>query len=99
MDLVAVAKKLIASPNIASKSWIYTQYDKMVRTGTIASVSSSDAAIVRVKGTKKALAVTTDCNSAYVYLDPYEGGMIAVAECARNITCFPEEHLWLLPIV
>lgn len=87
VDLVAVAKKLIASPNIASKSWIYTQYDKMVRTGTMTSVSSSDAAIVRVKGTKKALAVTTDCNSAYVYLDPYEGGMIAVAECARNITC------------
>ncbi len=86
-DLIEVAKMMIALPNIASKSWIYEQYDKMVRTGTMTSVSTSDAAIVRVKGTEKALALTVDCNSAYVYVDPHVGGMIAVAEAARNITC------------
>lgn len=86
-DLIEVAKMIIALPNIASKSWIYEQYDKMVRTGTMTSVSASDAAIVRVKGTEKALALTVDCNSAYVYVDPHIGGMIAVAEAARNITC------------
>jgi phosphoribosylformylglycinamidine synthase II len=86
-DLITIAKKLTSNPNIASKRWIYEQYDKMVRTGTMTSVKESDAAIVRVKGTNKALALTVDCNSAYVYLDPYKGGMIAVAEAARNITC------------
>ncbi|NOT36537.1 MAG: phosphoribosylformylglycinamidine synthase subunit PurL [Saprospiraceae bacterium] len=86
-DLVEVAKMIIALPNIASKAWVYEQYDKMVRTGTMTSVSSSDAAIVRVKGTEKVLALTVDCNSAYVYVDPHIGGMIAVAEAARNITC------------
>ncbi|MEO6189820.1 MAG: phosphoribosylformylglycinamidine synthase subunit PurL [Saprospiraceae bacterium] len=86
-DLIEVAKMIIALPNIASKAWIYEQYDKMVRTGTMTSVKSSDAAIIRIKGTDKALALTVDCNSAYVYLDPHIGGMIAVAEAARNITC------------
>lgn len=87
VDLVAVAKTLIASENIASKNWIYEQYDKMVRTGTMTSVQSADASLVRVKGHSQVLCLTTDCNSAYVYLDPHKGGMIAVSECARNISC------------
>ena len=81
------AKKLFHAPNIASKRWIYEQYDSMVRTNTMTTNAPSDAAIVRVKGTNKALAVTTDCNSAYVYADPYKGAMIAVSEAARNIVC------------
>ncbi|MGB5025898.1 MAG: phosphoribosylformylglycinamidine synthase subunit PurL [Saprospiraceae bacterium] len=87
VDLVAVAKTLIASENIASKNWIYEQYDKMVRTGTMTSVQSADAALVRIKGHSQVLCLTTDCNSVYVYLDPHKGGMIAVSECARNISC------------
>jgi phosphoribosylformylglycinamidine synthase subunit PurL len=81
------AKNLWNSPNIASKRWIYEQYDSMVRTGTMTTNEPADAALVRVNGTKKALALTTDCNSAYVYADPYKGGLIAVAEAARNIVC------------
>jgi phosphoribosylformylglycinamidine synthase subunit PurL len=86
-DLRAAATTLWQSPNIASKRWITEQYDSMVRTGTMTTNRPSDAAIVYVKGTKKALALTTDCNSAYVYADPYQGAMIAVAEAARNIVC------------
>lgn len=86
-DLKKVAEKLWQSPNIASKKWITRQYDSMVRTGTMTTNRPSDAAIVYVKGTEKALALTTDCNSAYVYADPHRGGMIAVAEAARNIVC------------
>jgi phosphoribosylformylglycinamidine synthase len=86
-DLQEVAIRLIATPNIASKSWISNQYDRMVRTGNMTSVMAADASVVRLKGTKKALAMTVDCNSSYVYVHPYEGGMIAVAEAARNITC------------
>jgi phosphoribosylformylglycinamidine synthase II len=86
-DLQHVARKIWASPNIASKNWITQQYDSMVRTGTMTTNRPSDAAIVYVKGTRKALALTTDCNSAYVYADPYKGGMIAVSEAARNIVC------------
>ncbi|MFK7946609.1 MAG: phosphoribosylformylglycinamidine synthase subunit PurL [Saprospiraceae bacterium] len=86
-DYIATAKKLSTSPNIASKRWIYEQYDSMVRTGTMSTNRPSDAAIVRVKGTEKALAVTTDCNSAFVYADPYKGGLIAVSEAARNVVC------------
>ncbi len=86
-DFVKTAKKLWKSPNIASKKWIYEQYDSMIRTNTQTTNSPSDAAIIRVKGTNKSLAVTTDCNSAYVYADPHKGGMIAVAEAARNIVC------------
>jgi phosphoribosylformylglycinamidine synthase len=81
------ARRLWNSPNLASKSWITQQYDSMVRTGTMTTNRPSDAAIVYVKGTRKALALTTDCNSAYVYADPHKGGMIAVAEAARNIVC------------
>jgi len=86
-DLIEVAKRLTASPNIASKKWIFEQYDKMVRIGTLTSVKQSDASVVRVPGTNKGLAMTVDCNSAYVFLDPYQGGMIAVSEAARNIIC------------
>ena len=81
------AKTVWASPNIISKNWITKQYDSMVRTGTMTTNRHADAAVVYVKGTRKALAVTTDCNSAYVYADPYKGGMIAVSEAARNIVC------------
>lgn len=86
-DYVATAKALATSPNIASKRWVYEQYDSMVRTNNITTNRPSDAAIIRVKGTDKALAVTTDCNSAFVYADPYVGGLIAVSEAARNIVC------------
>ncbi|MBL7815928.1 MAG: phosphoribosylformylglycinamidine synthase subunit PurL [Saprospiraceae bacterium] len=86
-DLLDTAKNLWQSPNIASKRWIYEQYDSMVRTGTMTTNEPADAALVRVNGTRKALALTTDCNSAYVYADPYKGGLIAVAEAARNIVC------------
>jgi phosphoribosylformylglycinamidine synthase II len=86
-DLRHAAALLWASPNIASKRWITRQYDSMVRTGTLTTNRPSDAAVVYVKGTRKALAMTTDCNSAYVYADPYRGAMIAVCEAARNIVC------------
>ncbi len=79
-------KVLLKSPNIASKKWIFRQYDSMVRTNTITD-TISDAAIVRIKGTRKALALKTDGNSRYVYLNPKSGAEIAVAESARNVVC------------
>lgn len=78
--------KLLSSPTIANKAWVYEQYDHMVRTNTIL-MPGSDAAVIRIKDTSKALAITTDCNSRYCYLDPYKGGVIAVAEAARNLVC------------
>jgi phosphoribosylformylglycinamidine synthase len=86
-DYLEAAKKLWNSPNIASKNWITRQYDSMVRTGTMTTNRPSDAAVVYIHGTEKAITLTTDCNSAYVHADPYKGAMIAVAEAARNITC------------
>lgn len=86
-DLRATADQLIQLPNIASKRWVYTQYDSMVGTGNASTNAPSDAAIVIAKPTNKALALTTDCNSRYVFADPYKGAMIAVAEAARNIIC------------
>lgn len=83
---------LLAQPTIASKEWVYNQYDYMVRTNTVVA-PGSDAAVVRIRGTKKALAMTTDCNSRYLYLDPENGGKIAVAEAARNIVCSGGEPL------
>ncbi|WP_096438889.1 phosphoribosylformylglycinamidine synthase subunit PurL [Alteribacter populi] len=77
---------LLAQPTIASKEWVYDQYDYMVRTNTVV-MPGSDAAVLRIRGTKKALAMTTDCNSRYLYLDPKEGGKLAVAEAARNLVC------------
>ncbi len=86
-NLKEVAEKLVQMPNIASKRWAYTQYDSMVGTANASTNSPSDAAVILVKGTTKALAVTTDCNSRYVFADPYIGCMIAVSEAARNIVC------------
>ena len=85
-DFNQVLLKLLDDPSIASKAWIYEQYDHMVRTDTV-FLPGHDAALVRVKGTKKGIALATDCNGLYCYLDPYEGGKIAVAESARNVVC------------
>lgn len=84
--------QLLKQPTIASKEWVYDQYDYMVRTSTVVS-PGSDAAVVRIRGTEKGLAMTTDCNSRYLYLDPETGGKIAVAEAARNIVCSGGEPL------
>ena len=86
-DLRKVAETLVKLPSIASKRWIYNQYDSMVGTNNTSTNAPTDAAVVLVKGTTKGIAVTTDCNSRYVYADPYKGAMIAVSEAARNIVC------------
>ena len=79
-------EKIFSSPNIASKQWVYEQYDSMVRTNTIVG-PGSDAAVILIKDTEKAIAAKTDCNGRYVYLNPKEGTKIAVAESARNVVC------------
>ncbi|MFT7344265.1 MAG: phosphoribosylformylglycinamidine synthase II, partial [Lentimonas sp.] len=86
-DLKAVAMQLLAHPNIASKRWVYEQYDSMVGTRTMTTNRPSDAGVVNIKGTNKALAMSVDCNSRYVNADPEVGTMIAVSEAARNIVC------------
>ncbi len=86
-DIKEVACKMLENPNLVSRRWIIEQYDTMVRTSTISSNFVSDAGIVNIKGTDKALALTTDCNSRYVYANPNVGTQIAVAEAARNIVC------------
>lgn len=86
-DLKAVAMKLMKNPNIASKRWVYEQYDSMVCTNTITTNRPSDAGIVNLKGSKRALAMTVDCNSRYVHADPEIGTQIAVSEAARNLVC------------
>ncbi len=86
-DLQSVAMELAGLPNIASKRWVYEQYDSMVGTKNRSTNEASDAAIVNVKGSKRAIAMTVDCNSRYVHADPEVGTMIAVAENARNIVC------------
>ena len=86
-DYNDVMTRMIGSSNIASKRWVFEQYDTMVRTNTVAGPGPSDAGIVRIKGTSKALSVKTDCNGRYVYLNPRKGGQIAVAEAARNVVC------------
>ncbi|MDR1984167.1 MAG: phosphoribosylformylglycinamidine synthase subunit PurL [Prevotellaceae bacterium] len=86
-DLKEAAMTIIANPNIASKRWIYEQYDTMVGTKNMSTNTPSDAAIVNIKKTKKALVLTTDCNSRYVKANPEIGTMIAVSEAARNIVC------------
>jgi phosphoribosylformylglycinamidine synthase len=98
---VAALKALLGWPSIASKNWVYRQYDQMVRDGTIVA-PGSDAAVLHIKEDSlpevltdgqprnqlsKFIALTVDCNATYVYLDPYEGGKIAVAEAARNLAC------------
>jgi len=85
-DLKETFLKVFSSPNIVSKQWVYQQYDSMVRTNTIVG-PGCDAAVILIKGTNKALAMKTDCNSRYVYLNPKEGTKIAVAESARNVVC------------
>ncbi len=87
LDLHKTTMQLLSRPNIASKQWVYQQYDSMVQTNTVTATGTSDAAVIRIKGSNKGLAMQTDCNARYVYLNPREGGMIAVAECARNIAC------------
>ena len=86
-DLKKVADAMLAMPNIASKRWVYEQYDSMVGTRTMTTNVPADAGVVNIKGTNKALAMTVDCNSRYVNADPEVGTMIAVSEAARNITC------------
>ena len=85
-DYNETLRELLSSPNIASKAWVYRQYDHMVRNNTVV-LPGSDAAVLRIKGTPKGLALAVDCNARYVYLDPYEGGKAAVAEAARNVVC------------
>ncbi|MDF2787551.1 MAG: phosphoribosylformylglycinamidine synthase [Neobacillus sp.] len=91
-DLNETLKQILSQPTVASKEWVYNQYDYMVRTNTVVA-PGSDASVVRIRGTRKALAMTTDCNSRYVFLDPEVGGAIAVAEAARNIVCSGGEPL------
>lgn len=85
-NLTDAFKQVFSSPNIVSKKWVYEQYDSMVRTNTIVG-PGCDAAVIHIKDTDKALAMKTDCNSRYVYLNPKEGTKIAIAESARNIIC------------
>ncbi|MBI4534757.1 MAG: phosphoribosylformylglycinamidine synthase subunit PurL [Ignavibacteriae bacterium] len=85
-NMNAILLDLVGSPNIASKRWVYEQYDGMVRTNSVV-LSEADAAVCFIKGSLKGLALKVDCNSRYVYLNPQLGGMIAVAEAARNVVC------------
>jgi phosphoribosylformylglycinamidine synthase len=84
---------VLASPNVASKERVFRTYDHTIGSNTVLQPAEADAAVVRVKGTGKAIALTTDCNSRYVYLDPYAGGVHAVAEAARNLSCVGAEPL------
>ncbi len=88
-DWGGVMMQILQSPNIASKEWIYRQYDHLVGTNTVVRPGEGDAAVLRLKDSKsgKGIAVKADCNSRYVYLDPFMGAQIAVAECARNLIC------------
>ena len=86
-DLGAVLLKLLASPTIASKRPVFVQYDQQVMTNTVVLPGAGDAAVLRVKGTSKGIAASTDCNPRYCYLDPKQGAMLAVAEAARNVSC------------
>jgi phosphoribosylformylglycinamidine synthase len=81
-----IAIELLTSPNIASKNWVYRQYDQQVRTNTIV-LPGGDASVLKIKKTNKCIALKTDCNSRYAFLNPYRGGAIAVAESARNVAC------------
>lgn len=87
VNIKEVAMFLTSHPTIASKNWITEQYDSTVRGNTSSDIKLSDAAVIRLKGTRKGLAMSTDCNAAYVYADPYKGAMIAVCEAARNVAC------------
>lgn len=89
-----VLVKLLAAPNIASKEWVYRQYDHQVQTNTLAT-PGGDAAVLRIKESGKGIALATDGNGRYCYLDPYVGGMIAVAEACRNVSCTGAEPVAL----
>jgi len=91
-DFNKILLTLLADPNITSKNYIYNQYDSTVRTNTVVG-PGSDAAVVRIKGSTKAISISTDCNGRYVYLNPHVGGMLAVAESARNVVCSGAEPL------
>lgn len=86
-DHMDTLKKLLGSPNIASKRWVHEQYDTTVRTNTVTAPGASDSGVIRIKGTNRGLVAKTDCNGRYVYLNPRKGGQIAVAESARNVVC------------
>ena len=92
-DYEAALLNLLASPNIASKEWVYSQYDHMVQINTLVLPGQGDAAVLRLQDSNfnKGIAVKADCNSRYCYLDPYEGARLAVAECARNLVCVGAE--------
>lgn len=91
-DYSVALKKVLSAPTVADKQWVYSQYDYQVRTNT-AVAPGSDAAVLTIRGTRKALAMSIDCNGRYVYLDPVDGGKIAVAEAARNVVCSGGEPL------
>ena len=86
LSLEETIKTLVASPNLCSRKWVYQQYDHQVRTDTV-MLPGGDAALIRVKGTPKALAITTDCNSRLCFKDPFLGAQYAVSEAARNLAC------------
>lgn len=86
-DYLDASKRILSSPNIASRKWVFEQYDSMVGIKNRSTNAPTDAAVVRITGTEKALAVTVDCNGRYVHADPFIGAQIAVSECARNIVC------------
>ncbi|HSV74099.1 MAG TPA: phosphoribosylformylglycinamidine synthase subunit PurL [Chthonomonadales bacterium] len=83
----AALRALLQSPTIASKRWVFEQYDSMVQTLTAVGPGSGDAAVLRVRGSDRGIAMVADCNGRYCYLDPFVGGQIAVAEAARNLVC------------
>ena len=88
-----VLMKLLQAPNIASKEWVYSQYDHIVQINTLVRPGKGDAAVLRIResASNKGIAVTTDCNSRYCYLDPKQGAMLAIAEAARNLICVGAE--------
>jgi len=94
-DLGDALLKLLSQPTIGSKEWVFEQYDHTVRLGGALLPGRGDAAVVRVEGTQRALAVAVDCNARFVFLDPYEGARLAVAECTRNVSCVGGEPLGL----
>ena len=94
-DVLPVLHELLASPNICSREPVIRTYDHTIMSNTVIPPMDGDAAVVRIKGTNKALSVKTDCNPRYVYLDPYLGGQHAVAEAARNVSCTGAEPLAL----
>jgi phosphoribosylformylglycinamidine synthase II len=91
-DMGAILEKMLADPNLCSRQWVARQYDTTVRTNTVLG-PGGDAAVIRIKGTSKALAITTDCNPRYCQLDPYQGAVAAVAEAVRNVSCTGAEPL------